>query len=225
MGRRHTHLHSPGTVHPPWSKLHPCLHTAANREEREAQLQPAWWQSACPGPCPRPSLPSTWPGSPLTFLALLPHPAIHAGLVAILVAGVVAKKVVAGSAELVAGGAVVVLVTAHTDLQLQVRHVAAEVQALPAVLRVDHASMRHPLDQQLLLGRRHSQHRPDTPAQPGGLQEQRGRGRSLRLLQGQGTAGGSSTPRAGPLARLLQKAQGPKRPIPPATKPALLRPP
>lgn len=85
------------------------------------------------------------------FFALLAHPAIHAGLVSILVAGVVAEEVVAGPAELVAGGTVVVFVTAHSDLQLQMGHVAAEVQALPAVLRVDHASVGHPLNQQLLI--------------------------------------------------------------------------
>lgn len=85
------------------------------------------------------------------FFAFFAHPAIHAGLVAVLVAGIVAKEVVAGPAELVAGGTVVVLITAYSDLQLQVCHVAAEVQALPAVLGVDHASVRHPLNQQLLI--------------------------------------------------------------------------
>lgn len=40
-GRHGAHLHSPGTVHPPWSKLHPCLHTAGTEGQREAQLQPA----------------------------------------------------------------------------------------------------------------------------------------------------------------------------------------
>lgn len=64
------------------------------------------------------------------IFALLAHPAIHAGLVAVLVTGVVAEEVVPGPAELVAGGTVVVLVAAHSDLQLQVCHVAAEVQAL-----------------------------------------------------------------------------------------------
>lgn len=103
-------------------------------------------------PCPVPISIPTLGDRPLTFFALLAHPAIHAGLVAVLVAGVVAKEVVAGAAELVAGGTVVVLITAHSDLQLQVCHVAAEVQALPTVLRVDHASVQHPLNQQLLFG-------------------------------------------------------------------------
>lgn len=50
------------------------------------------------------------------FFALLAHPAIHAGLVSILVAGIMAEEVVAGPAEFVAGGAVVVFVTAYSDL-------------------------------------------------------------------------------------------------------------
>lgn len=53
-----------------------------------------------------------------SILALLAHPAIQAGLVAILVTGVVTEEVITGPAELVACGAVVVLVAAHTDLQL-----------------------------------------------------------------------------------------------------------
>lgn len=75
----------------------------------------------------------------LTILALLAHPTIQASLVAILVTGVVPEKVVTGPAELVACGAVVVFIAAHTDLQFQVGHVATEMQALPAILRVDHA--------------------------------------------------------------------------------------
>lgn len=112
--------------------------------EREAQLQPVMLALCMPT--------SALHRATLTFFALLAHPAIHAGLVSILVAGVVAEEVVAGPAELVAGGAVVVFVTAYSDLQLQMGHVAAEVQALPAVLRVDHASVGHPLNQQLLFG-------------------------------------------------------------------------
>lgn len=35
-----THLHSPGTEQPPWSRLHPCLHTAANGESKDTLQQP-----------------------------------------------------------------------------------------------------------------------------------------------------------------------------------------
>lgn len=162
-GRRGAHLHSPGTVHPPWSKLHPCLHTAGTEGQREAQLQPAMLALPCARSHPTPG------HRPLTFFALLAHPAIHAGLVAVLVTGVVAEEVVPGPAELVAGGTVVVLVTAHSDLQLQVCHVAAEVQALPAVLRVDHASMGHPLNQQLLFGSSRVSQQQRLPGSPPGM--------------------------------------------------------
>lgn len=53
---------------------------------------------------------------------------------------------------------------------------AAEVQALPAVLGVDHARVRHPLDQQLLLGGRQSQ--PGRGRLPGELGGSRDSGRA-----------------------------------------------
>lgn len=128
--------------------------------ERHSCSQPCW---PCLGPTPAPTL-----GDPLTFFALLAHPAIHAGLVAVLVTGVVTEEVIAGPAELVAGRAVVVLITTHPDLQLQMCHVAAEVQALPAVLRVDHAGVRHPFNQQLLFGSSTVSQRHRLPVGPRG---------------------------------------------------------
>lgn len=133
---------------------------------RGAERGTAAASHASPAACLFPSPPRG--DGPLTFFALLAHPAIHAGLVAILVTGVVAKEVVPGPAELVAGGTVVVLITAHSDLQLQVCHVAAEVQALPAVLRVDHASMGHPLNQQLLFGSSRVSQQQRLPGSPPG---------------------------------------------------------
>ena len=77
----------------------------------------------------------------LTRVAVGPGPTLQAGLVAVVVAGVVAEEFVPGPAELVAAEAVVVLVTADPDLVLELGHGAVVRQLLPVGARVDHARM------------------------------------------------------------------------------------
>lgn len=74
-----------------------------------------------------------------SFVALWSHPAFQAGLVAILVTGVVSEEVISGSAELVAAEAVVMLCTGHTDLVLKVRNSRVVFQGLPLPAGIDHA--------------------------------------------------------------------------------------
>lgn len=50
-----THLHSPGTEHPPWSRLHPCLHSCERREQRPCSghtAPSAGTGSGAAPPCP-----------------------------------------------------------------------------------------------------------------------------------------------------------------------------
>lgn len=74
-----------------------------------------------------------------TFVALWSHPAFQAGLVAVLVTGVVGEEVISGPTELVAAEAVVMLCARHTDLVLKVRHSCVVLQSLPLPAGVDHA--------------------------------------------------------------------------------------
>lgn len=81
-----------------------------------------------------------------TFVALWSHPAFQAGLVAILVAGVVSEEVVSGPAELVAAEAVVMLCARHADLVLEVGNPHVVLQGLPLPAGVDHARVGRLLD-------------------------------------------------------------------------------
>lgn len=58
----------------------------------------------------------------------------------------VAKEVIAGAAELVAAEAVVVLVTAEADLEVELGHDAVVLQALPLAAGVDHSRVDGFLD-------------------------------------------------------------------------------
>lgn len=81
-----------------------------------------------------------------TFVALWSHPALQAGLVAVLVAGVVGEEVVPGPAELVAAEAVVMLGAGDADLVLEVGDPRVVLQRLPLPAGVDHARVRRLLD-------------------------------------------------------------------------------
>lgn len=81
-----------------------------------------------------------------SFVALWSHPAFQAGLVAVLVAGVVGEEVVPGPAELVAAEAVVVLGAGDADLVLEVRGARVVLECLPLPAGVDHARVRRLLD-------------------------------------------------------------------------------
>ena len=83
---------------------------------------------------------------PLTSAAFWSRPPFEAGLVAVVVAVVVAKKVVARTAELVAAETVVVLVAADPDLVLELAHRPVVLQALPLAAGVDHARLNSLLD-------------------------------------------------------------------------------
>lgn len=74
-----------------------------------------------------------------SFVALWSHPAFQAGLVAVLVAGVVSEEVISRPTELVAAEAVVVLRTRHADLVLEVGNSRVVFQSLPLPAGVDHA--------------------------------------------------------------------------------------
>lgn len=77
--------------------------------------------------------------SSVTFGA---HPAFHASFVAILVAGIMSKEVVSGSAELIAAEAVVIVIAGHADLILKVGNPSVLLQGLPLPAGVDHARVR-----------------------------------------------------------------------------------
>lgn len=70
--------------------------------------------------------------------ALWTRPALQARLVSIVITLIVAKEVVPWSAELVAAKAIVVLVTAEADLELELSHRAVVIQSLPLPAGVDH---------------------------------------------------------------------------------------
>lgn len=74
-----------------------------------------------------------------TFVALWSHPAFQAGLVAILVTGVVSEEVISGPTELVAAEAVVMFCTGHSDLVLKVGYSCTVFQGLPLAAGIDHA--------------------------------------------------------------------------------------
>lgn len=66
-----------------------------------------------------------------SFLALIAHPAFHTDLVPILVTQRVAEEVIAGPAELLAAGAVVVVFTPHADAVLKVGHRPVVLESHP----------------------------------------------------------------------------------------------
>ena len=82
----------------------------------------------------------------LTSVAFWARPALQAGLVAVVVTGVVAEELVARPAELVAAETVIVLVAGDPDLVLELGHGPVVLQALPLPVRVDHAGLDRPLD-------------------------------------------------------------------------------
>lgn len=71
-------------------------------------------------------------------VAVWPGPALQTRLVAIVVTLIVAKKVISRSTEFVAAEAVVVLVTAEADLEVELSHRSIVLQALPLPAGVDH---------------------------------------------------------------------------------------
>lgn len=80
-------------------------------------------------------------------VALWTGPALHAGLVSVVVAVVVAEEVVSGPAELVAADSVVVLVAAHANLVRELSDGAVMPQNLPVTVRVNHARLNRLLNQ------------------------------------------------------------------------------
>lgn len=76
-----------------------------------------------------------------SFVALWSHPAFQAGLVAVLVTGVVSEEVISRSTELVAAKAVVMFCTGHTDLVLKVGNPCTVFQSLPLAAGIDHAGV------------------------------------------------------------------------------------
>lgn len=77
-----------------------------------------------------------------SFVTLRAHPAFHARFVAILVTGVVSKEVISGPAKLIAAKAIVVVITGHTDLVLEMGHTCVLLQCLPLPAGVNHARVR-----------------------------------------------------------------------------------
>lgn len=75
----------------------------------------------------------------LTCIAVRTRPSFQAGLVAILVTGVMSKELVTWPAELVAAKAIVVFITGDPDLVLKLGDGAVVGQLLPLSIWVDHA--------------------------------------------------------------------------------------
>lgn len=69
-------------------------------------------------------------------------PTIQAGLVAIVVTGVVPKELIPGAAELVAAKAIIVFITGDPNLVLKLGYGAVVRQLQPVGAGVDHAGMR-----------------------------------------------------------------------------------
>lgn len=89
--------------------------------------------------------------SSLTCFAVGPCPALHAASVSKLITHVVAKVVVAGTANFVALAAIVVFVAAHADGVLQAGDRAFVLHRLLLLPRVDHPFVDAALDQQLVI--------------------------------------------------------------------------
>lgn len=83
----------------------------------------------------------------LTCIAVRTRPSFQAGLVAILVTGVMSKELVTWPAELVAAKAVVVFITGDPDLVLKLGDGAVVGQLLPLSIWVDHARVVRFLDE------------------------------------------------------------------------------
>lgn len=83
----------------------------------------------------------------LTRIALRTRPAFQAGLVAILVTGVMSKELVTWPAELVASKAIVVFIAGYPDLVLKLGDRAVMGQPLPLSIWVDHARVGRFLDE------------------------------------------------------------------------------
>lgn len=77
-----------------------------------------------------------------TFVTLGTHPAFHAGFVAILITGIMSKEVISGPTELIAAKAIVVVITGHSDLILEVGNPRVLFQCLPLPAGVYHARVR-----------------------------------------------------------------------------------
>lgn len=78
---------------------------------------------------------------PLTSVAFWASPSLQAGLVAIVIADIVAEEVISGPTELIAAEAEVVLVAGHPNLVLELSHGAVVFQDLPLTVWVDHARL------------------------------------------------------------------------------------
>ncbi len=78
---------------------------------------------------------------PLTSVAFWASPSLQAGLVAIVIAGMMAEEVISGPTELIAAEAEVVLVAGHPNLVLELSHGAVVLQDLPLTVWVDHARL------------------------------------------------------------------------------------
>lgn len=76
---------------------------------------------------------------PLTSVAFWASPSLQAGLVAIVIAGIVAEEVISGPTELIAAEAKVVLIAGHPNLVLKLSYGAVVFQNLPLTVWVDHA--------------------------------------------------------------------------------------
>lgn len=74
-----------------------------------------------------------------SFVAIRTHPAFHASFVAVLVTGIMSKEVISGTTELIAAKAIVVVITGHSDLILEVGNPCVLFQCLPLPARVYHA--------------------------------------------------------------------------------------
>ena len=91
--------------------------------------------------------------SSCTCFAVRPGPALHAASVPQLVAHVMAKVVVTGTADFVALAAVVVFIAAYADGVLQAGDQALILHSLLLLSRVDHPFVDAALNQQLLIWR------------------------------------------------------------------------
>lgn len=87
----------------------------------------------------------------LTCFAVHPCPALHAASVPKLVADIVAKVVIAGTANFVALAAVIMFVAAHADGVLDVGDQAFVLHRLLLLAGVDHPFVDAALNQQLII--------------------------------------------------------------------------
>ncbi len=93
-----------------------------------------------------------------TFFAVLPSPALHALLIAELLACVMAKVIISGATMFVALVAVVMAVTEHTHAVLDAGCSALLPNELSLLSGVHFSTINTPLDQQIITYERDKKH-------------------------------------------------------------------